>query len=81
MAGITSGGWYRTALTFNSNGNPAKDVVVDRVFGVRTSDAATSIIPASSVLSVPEPSSWAMLITGFGLVGFGMRRRRAIAAA
>ena len=25
---------------------------------------------------VPEPASWAMLITGFGLVGAGMRRRR-----
>lgn len=27
--------------------------------------------------AVPEPSSWAMLLTGFGAVGFGMRRRRA----
>ena len=81
VAGITSAGWYRTALTFSSNGNPSKDIVVDRVFGVRTSDAATSLIPASSVLSVPEPSSWVMLISGFGLVGFGMRRQRAIAAA
>lgn len=30
---------------------------------------------------VPEPASWAMLVTGFGLVGGGMRRReRAVAA-
>ncbi len=26
--------------------------------------------------AVPEPSSWAMLITGFGAVGYAMRRRR-----
>nr|WP_303812354.1 PEPxxWA-CTERM sorting domain-containing protein [Sandarakinorhabdus limnophila] len=26
--------------------------------------------------SVPEPSVWAMLIAGFGLVGFQARRRR-----
>ncbi len=26
--------------------------------------------------AVPEPASWAMLITGLGLVGFRMRRRR-----
>lgn len=32
---------------------------------------------ASSTLQVPEPSSWAMLITGFGMVGGTMRRRRA----
>ncbi|MBK6491333.1 MAG: PEP-CTERM sorting domain-containing protein [Sphingomonadales bacterium] len=26
--------------------------------------------------SVPEPSSWAMMIGGFGLVGGAMRKRR-----
>lgn len=29
---------------------------------------------------VPEPASWAMLITGFGLVGATLRRRRAVTA-
>ncbi len=29
--------------------------------------------------AVPEPTSWAMLITGFGLVGSAMRRRKALA--
>ncbi len=33
-----------------------------------------------SVPGVPEPSSWAMLITGFGLVGASLRRRRLHAA-
>jgi hypothetical protein len=31
--------------------------------------------------AVPEPSSWAMLIIGFGLVGATLRRRRGMAAA
>lgn len=31
--------------------------------------------------AVPEPASWAMLITGFGLVGAAARRRRAVTAA
>jgi hypothetical protein len=30
--------------------------------------------------NVPEPQSWAMMITGFGLVGAAMRRRRVVAA-
>lgn len=30
--------------------------------------------------AVPEPASWALMITGFGLVGLGMRRRVALAA-
>ena len=30
--------------------------------------------------AIPEPGTWAMLIAGFGLVGAGMRRRRAARA-
>jgi hypothetical protein len=30
--------------------------------------------------AIPEPSSWALLIAGFGLTGASMRRRRAVAA-
>lgn len=30
---------------------------------------------------VPEPASWALLITGFGMVGATLRRRRALPAA
>ncbi|PZQ56033.1 MAG: hypothetical protein DI570_21305, partial [Phenylobacterium zucineum] len=29
---------------------------------------------------VPEPSAWALMILGFGAVGVGLRRRRAITA-
>jgi hypothetical protein len=31
--------------------------------------------------SAPEPATWAMMITGFGLVGATIRRRRSVAAA
>ena len=30
--------------------------------------------------AVPEPATWAMMITGFGLAGAAMRRRRATLA-
>ena len=29
---------------------------------------------------VPEPATWAMLLLGFGVIGFGMRRRKAVNA-
>ena len=32
-------------------------------------------------ITVPEPATWAMLISGFGMVGFAARRRRALSAA
>lgn len=33
------------------------------------------------IAAVPEPASWVMLITGFGLVGGVLRRRRTVTAA
>jgi hypothetical protein len=33
------------------------------------------------ITGVPEPRSWAMMLAGFGMVGFGMRRRRTAVAA
>ena len=38
------------------------------------------LIQSLTADAVPEPATWAMLITGFGLVGAAARRRRAIAA-
>jgi hypothetical protein len=56
---ITTAGLYTVNFQFDTNLNPSKDVVIDRVY----------------VAAVPEPASWAMLIAGFGLVGAAMRRR------
>ncbi len=42
-----------------------------------TEDTRTFYLRQSEFLdAVPEPATWAMLITGFGMVGFSMRRRR-----
>jgi hypothetical protein len=34
----------------------------------------------ASVSGVPEPSSWAMMLVGFGAIGYSMRRRRSAKA-
>lgn len=43
--------------------------------GLRQGSGSVSIEALSAPPSVPEPSVWSMLISGFGLVGFAMRRR------
>nr|WP_310524060.1 PEPxxWA-CTERM sorting domain-containing protein [Polymorphobacter sp.] len=35
-----------------------------------------SVLDSVSISLVPEPSSWMLLIAGFGMTGFAMRRRR-----
>lgn len=37
---------------------------------------AATALDAFSVTAVPEPATWAMMLAGFGMIGFGMRSRR-----
>jgi hypothetical protein len=41
-------------------------------------DAASGHLTSLSAAAVPEPASWALMISGFGLVGGAMRRTRAM---
>lgn len=65
LANVVSAGNFDVAFVFNTDGFPAKDVVIDRVY----------------ITAVPEPESWAMLLMGFGLVGLASRRRKRTVAA
>ena len=50
--------------------------------GIDTSGSARALIDWTITYDVlPEPATWAMLITGFGMVGGAVRRRRVVAAA
>lgn len=40
-----------------------------------------NVAVAVTTSAVPEPSTWALLLAGFGLIGFSARRRRAAVAA
>lgn len=80
VAQINVAGHYLTSLVFNSSGYPSKDVVVDRVFGIRTTDAPDVIIPPTPA-TVPEPQSWALMVLGFGLLGVSLRRRQSVVSA
>ena len=35
-----------------------------------------NVVLNSAVAAVPEPATWAMMLVGFGGIGFAMRRRK-----
>jgi hypothetical protein len=90
VAKITTAGDYLVSFTFNTPDAPAdpdpanpggeynaKDVVIDRAYLI--SDAAGGGV--SIPTAVPEPASWVLMVSGFGFIGFLMRRRASGAAA
>ncbi|MBS0480200.1 MAG: PEP-CTERM sorting domain-containing protein [Proteobacteria bacterium] len=56
---------FRTAFT-----TPGTGFYIDDV----------SYSAGNATAAVPEPATWAMMIMGFGLMGYSMRRRRAVLA-
>ena len=67
---------------FKFTANYAKDVVSIggsiEAFGPLTT---VSITPKAVAPAVPEPATWALMIAGFGAVGYAMRRRTRVSFA
>ena len=63
--------------------DPTKTLTGFSIFGNGTGDNPVTRADdfTIDVPSVPEPATWAMMILGFGLTGFAMRRRRRVSAA
>jgi hypothetical protein len=71
VAALTSGGTFRVGGRVTNRGTATTHALFSQTLNaVVTLDFDTVAAP------VPEPASWAMLITGFGLTGAVMRRRR-----
>ena len=49
--------------------------------GLITDTGTQAIVDIQTRGGVPEPATWAMMISGFGLLGAAARRRRTLAAA
>ena len=67
------------AFRFDTEPNFANGFV-DFYSDTRTGSFALDISGVTNAAVVPEPASWAMLVSGFGLVGAAMRRRGQVAA-
>lgn len=70
-------GFETTPFGVTVNGGPSNG---DIVSSVRTDNFSVTV-NSLDVAAVPEPSTWAMMILGFGLAGTVVRRRRTAIAA
>lgn len=60
-------GVYQIRFQFNTNGLPAKDLIIDQVYLIEGNPHVTT---------VPEPGTWALMFAGLTTVGFVARRGR-----
>lgn len=70
--------WTLTTELLHRRNDDVRDKVGSFTVDLRQSfgDPVNYIITLSGAAMVPEPSTWAMMIGGFGLVGGMVRRRR-----
>lgn len=65
--------WLLNSYTFTASGTSSTlSFAADASAGCCYGPALDSV----SVAAVPEPSTWAMMLMGFGAIGVGLRRRR-----
>ena len=65
-------------FTFNRTGLLSVSFVATTTNEVQTDNF---VLDASGPAAVPEPATWALMLSGFGLAGSALRRRRATLAA
>ncbi|MHA6724171.1 PEPxxWA-CTERM sorting domain-containing protein [Sphingomonas sp. RS2018] len=64
-------------LTANSVRNSSGATTSNVPFGSSAFFYASNATVTNAVAAVPEPATWAMMLFGFGGIGFALRRRRA----
>ena len=75
QAGGSNTNWQSFTTTYTATKG---SILTARAVG--TSDSYGGYLDNISISGVPEPTSWAMMIGGFGLVGGTLRRRRSSVA-
>ena len=74
--GFTNAAGASASLYFQSTGSYR--VSTTNPFATGFVTATSAAIPAFAA-AAPEPTTWALMILGFGIIGFAMRRRRQVA--
>ena len=80
--GFRSATNYYNLYGFLDNGGYGMlSVPTSSVIDINSPDLPDGFSASSGIAAIPEPASWAMLISGFGIVGASLRRNRRAALA
>lgn len=71
-----TGGWASTTFDFTVTTPGAFGLKLEDFNGVPGGVAGDAYFRNLSISAVPEPATWAMMIGGFGAIGFALRRGR-----
>ena len=63
-------------LSLSVHGVPITAFALNTIRVIGSGQGTYSGTVSFQATAVPEPAAWALMLTGFGLVGFAMRRRR-----
>ncbi len=77
---VCTGGGSSVQVALGAACPDGQALVPSRLYSFAVTGADVALFD-KSLFAVPEPSSWALLIAGFGLTGAAMRRRRGAAVA
>lgn len=72
-------GWYKQSFTYTATAS--SEVLQFLANGSPAGLPPYALLDGVSLNAVPEPATWALLLTGFGVVGVAARRRRTTVAA
>jgi hypothetical protein len=72
-------GWFNESARFTATSS--SQVLSFLSIGTPNGAPPLALLDGVSLSAVPEASTWAMLIVGFGIVGFAARRKAALAAS
>ena len=72
---LVDGVTYHTLFVANDNDFLPGTSGASQVYVYGFTDSDLAGLKAQSIAAIPEPGSWAMLLAGFGLLGFALRKR------
>ena len=79
ITGVVNYGYARISTTTGTGGGAGFPATITQL--VYENSGASVTVAGAATGAVPEPATWAMMVLGFGAIGFAVRRRTNVRTA